>query len=1211
MSQNVRQNNLFAAEDWETAYKSFKNVDFRAYDFDSLKQSMIEYLQAYYPEDFNDYIESSEYIALIELLAWLGTSLAFRVDLNSRENFLDTAERRESVIRLARMLSYQPKRNIGCKGLFKIVGVQTTQPLTDSIGRSLQNTTVFWDDPNNPDSFDQFTQIMNAVFIGSNPFGRPVKDGTIGGIRSSLYQLNNVPGLEVAYPLNVTVNTESMPFEIVNPDFNDGETFFERDPDPANAFHFIYRNDGQGISSTNTGFFVQFKQGTLDRVDEQFDFPKQNRIFDVTNIQNINNSDVWVQEINQSGDVLDKWTQVPALTGNNIAYNSINQDVRNIYSVISDLNDTIKIKFSDGNLGEVPTGTFRAWVRSSINKSFILRTDDARDLEITIPYVGSDNQEYQLRIIFQLEENVSNASPSETNEDIKENAPRVFYTQDRMVNNQDYNVYPLTYGNEIAKLKTINRTHSGHSRFIDINDPTGVHSDVILFAEDGALYKDNTSQSVTISTEGTIDPVASSLNQIQNHINDNQQLINWFYDAYIKEYQNKTTVVDGQYVFNIPKGRAAGSTANSVYFKTMPDRFKNDSGYITNTPSQPELGVVAIGQAGSDYEFMDEGSWVQFQDGVSTGLKLLVDDGVPPVIDDLANGPVEFTKEIDDLAPVERVLPPFRTAMNDAERTALSSIIENPSIDKFSMVYDINDGGVWKMYVPGVSGSFPTTSDPFTLTTNGAGVAVTNEQSWMLIFERVVDGNVGEYNYTTRATDYVFESYKQVRFFYDPNQKIFDPDTGKTFQDEINILKKINIAPDGSTPLPEDLVFQIEDVFIMDDGHQDQTKVIVKPADIDSDGIAEVPDVFDDYVGPPNNGTVSPFMNLDNHVFFAKENDTDGYGYFRPVAGSFLDLRGQDVTAFVAWNAMASADLIIVTNGDVPDLIANTDANAPVDIRENLIGKVIYEELAVSGGVVEELIPSQGFYNIVDEQDDGSGVIIIGYVSNTEDYRVYIGRGGFGDTTDGVDSMYFKWKHYAPSDNRIDPSVSNIMDMVILTQSYYSDVLVWKDEGKSLLELEEPPTTEELRVQFSDLNTYKMMSDQIVFQPAKFKILFGSQAEDELQATFKVVKIPTSTLNDNQIKAEVVNAINEYFDIANWDFGESFYYTELAAYIHQKLATSISSVVIVPTKSTSAFGNLFQIKAEPTELFLSTAGVNNVEIVANLTETNLRIQDGR
>ena len=83
---------------------------------------------------------------------------------------------------------------------------------------------------------------------------------------------------------------------------------------------------------------------------------------------------------------------------------------------------------------------------------------------------------------------------------------------------------------------------------------------------------------------------------------------------------------------------------------------------------------------------------------------------------------------------------------------------------------------------------------------------------------------------------------------------------------------------------------------------------------------------------------------------------------------------------------------------------------------------------------------------------------------------------------------------------------------------------------------------------------------------------------------------------------------NDFFKIENWELGESFYYTELAAYIHQSLSSHLSSIVIVPVQAESNFGNLFQVKAEPDELFLSAATVSNVEVVKGFTEQNLKIR---
>ncbi len=144
MSSTDRQNRLLVAEDWKRIYQSYRNADFQSYDFDNLRRVMINYIRENYPEDFNDYIESSEYLALIDLIAFLGQNISYRIDLNARENFLELAERRESVLRLARLLSYNPKRNQPANGLLKISSVQTTEEIFDANNVNLENQTIIW-----------------------------------------------------------------------------------------------------------------------------------------------------------------------------------------------------------------------------------------------------------------------------------------------------------------------------------------------------------------------------------------------------------------------------------------------------------------------------------------------------------------------------------------------------------------------------------------------------------------------------------------------------------------------------------------------------------------------------------------------------------------------------------------------------------------------------------------------------------------------------------------------------------------------------------------------------------------------------------------------------------------------------------------------------------------------------------------------------------
>ena len=49
MSSTNRQNRLLVAEDWSKVYQSFRNADFKSYDFDNLRLTMINYSRQNYP----------------------------------------------------------------------------------------------------------------------------------------------------------------------------------------------------------------------------------------------------------------------------------------------------------------------------------------------------------------------------------------------------------------------------------------------------------------------------------------------------------------------------------------------------------------------------------------------------------------------------------------------------------------------------------------------------------------------------------------------------------------------------------------------------------------------------------------------------------------------------------------------------------------------------------------------------------------------------------------------------------------------------------------------------------------------------------------------------------------------------------------------------------------------------------------------------------
>jgi hypothetical protein len=86
--------------------------------------------------------------------------------------------------------------------------------------------------------------------------------------------------------------------------------------------------------------------------------------------------------------------------------------------------------------------------------------------------------------------------------------------------------------------------------------------------------------------------------------------------------------------------------------------------------------------------------------------------------------------------------------------------------------------------------------------------------------------------------------------------------------------------------------------------------------------------------------------------------------------------------------------------------------------------------------------------------------------------------------------------------------------------------------------------------------------------------------------------------------------MNTYFSIEAFDFGDTFYFSELAAYIHKNAGSIVSSVVLVPLDPQKYFGDLYEIRSAPNEIFVNAAGVENIQVISALTSTNLRTAPG-
>jgi hypothetical protein len=1127
MSSTDRQNNLLINQDWKKIYQSFRNADFQSYDFENLRRTMIEYLRTNYPEDFNDYIESSEYLALIDLIAFLGQSIAFRVDLNARENFLELAERRDSVLRLARLISYNAKRNIAGQGLLKVNTIQTSETVVDSNGRNLAGQVITWNDPSNTNWNDQFIKVMNAAFPASQQFGNPGAKATIYGIPTGQYRFSGSNNDLPIYSFNKMVSGRQMNFEITSTTFNGQSFIYEEAPKIGNSPACIYRDDGHGAGSSGTGFFFNFTEGTLNVGSFIIDQPSSNESIDI-DAQNINNNDVWLYRLDQNGLESDLWTQVSSVTGNNIIYNSINKNIKNIYSVLTRAGDAVSLSFSDGTFGTLPLGTFRTYYRVSNGLSYTINPADIRNVSITIPYTSVTDSPETLTVSLNLVTSVSNASLSETNADVKTNAPQTYYTQNRMITGEDYNISPLSVTQEVAKVKAINRASSGISRYFDLADPTGKYSSTNLFADDGILYQNSYSFDTRFSYTTRTDIEGVIYNTIFP-ILKKPNLRNFYYANYTKILNPSLTFS----WFNISSDSSSstgylgasastpykvGSAATNDLVYLVPQslvRFSAPVGKYFDTKKKnlvtliPASGIVPTG--GVSY------IWAEVVSVTGDGT------AVSP------QGAIVLNRVIPSTATVSQIIPKLSTSI---DTTLITTMIDLVFANKpFGLRYDITLQS-WQL----IFESNLDTASNFSLTNQGNTSNLGLDASWTLLF--TTDNEF--YTVTTRQLQYVFESDSQVRFYFDSNEKIYDVTSNTVVSDRIKILS-VNTQPNNTSAFTYDLEWDVVSEINGVDGYIDNKKIAVSFADSDSNGVVDNPQLFLDIVDPVT-------LPLTKYI----------------VQEKYSISLGQE-------------DYQYIDNSNNTVLIKQTDS-AVGSLTQYVDGQYFY---IVASNVVKKLN------------------LALGQLVPNLDYKVYIGR----------DNLKFQYTHSADYESRIDPGVSNIIDIYVLTKTYDTQYRQWLNSDTLSEPL--PPSSDELYNTIApSLNLIKSISDEIIYHPVSYRILFGATAATNLQAIFKITKNSNSVVSDNDIKARTITAVNQFFSLDNWDFGDTFYFSELSTYIMTQLAPDVTNFIIVPRESGVYFGGLFEIKCPSNQLFINGATVDDIEIISGITSGNIKSVTG-
>ena len=788
MSATTRQNSLMVNQDWTKIYTAFTSADFQSYDFETLRKSMIDYLRLYYPEDFNDFVESSEYIALIDLIAFLGQSLAFRTELNARENFLDTAERRDSILKLARLISYNPKRNTPSSGLLKFNSISTTEKITDSNGFDLSNSTVTWNDTTNSNWNEQFSLILNAALIDSQTIGKSGNSQVINSIKNDEYSINIINQTVAKYPFTATVNGSSMNFEAVSATSAGQSYIYEVPPAPASKFNILYRNDNQGNSSNNTGFFMLFKQGSMQSTDFTITDSIPNRVLNI-GYNNINNTDVWLYDLNTSFVEYNKWKEVPAVAGVNVIYNKSAE--RNLYQINTVAGDQINLVFGDGSFANIPQGNFRIYFRTSNGLTYKITPDEIQNASISVSYVSRTGKIETLSINASLHYTVTNANSAESLDDIRLKAPQQYYTQGRMITAEDYNIIPYTSFSDILKVKALNRSSSGVSRYIDVSDTSGKYSSTNVFAEDGYLYKEEgfaPPQIFTFTSTATVQQLASDELTV---ILTSEEMKQFYYANCLRPAPTTT-------VWHLSSLTTNGST-----------------GYFVDTSAMDPTAPVQVGPiVGNDKKYIQSGAIIKFSAGASkyfnsqnqirngtpsrvgdksyiySSVMQVIDEGTNGGLGNLSNGsgPITISQQVPNGSIIAEILPQFVTSISASLTATITEKIL--SYNNFGLRYDVSTA-IWSLVL---DADMAPQSTPFNMVTNAGNTTGTHlDASWLVQF--VYSSTVG-YTITSRSLSYIFGSEIETTFYFDNNVKVYDTQTGTTVKDLVNVLKINN----GLTP---------------------------------------------------------------------------------------------------------------------------------------------------------------------------------------------------------------------------------------------------------------------------------------------------------------------------------------------------------------------------------------------------------------------------
>ena len=480
--------------------RSFKDkgrdIKYLNKDFVDFRNNLIEFAKTYFPTTYNDFNESSPGMMFIEMASYVGDVLGYYIDDTLRESLITTAQDRENIFELSKMMGYRPK---------------VTSPST--------------------------TKVSVFQLIPSRRVTNPISSGDLAFEPDTDYYLRIKEGMELDADGISFRTTELLDFA----DATDRETtVYERDSDTNNPKFYLVKKYVDVISAEEKKVEVTFSNTQEEYA--RIDIP-DNNVISIYDIRDANNNKyyevpylgqemVYVEYSNTEGqdkDLLQFKDTVPSIL-------KLIKTPRR-FKVVTNPNGTTTVQFGSGDGGkndELLIPTFKnvgLGLTNSIDKlgasfdpsNFLLTKSygqSPKNTTITVKYlvgggVESNVRQNKIQRITKVEFDedlsafddgarnlystvknslaVDNDQPAtggrgaETLEEIRENAIANFGSQNRAVTSRDYQVRTLSMP---PKFGNVTKAFCVADGKLDDNSPSSILASPTALNEFSKLVQD-------------------------------------------------------------------------------------------------------------------------------------------------------------------------------------------------------------------------------------------------------------------------------------------------------------------------------------------------------------------------------------------------------------------------------------------------------------------------------------------------------------------------------------------------------------------------------------------------------------------------------------------------------------------------------------------------------------------------------------------------